>query len=69
MPLYTIFKDLEFQFLCLVPNNIDFVFSFPKCILNLLSTNESHALEKSLVSCFSILILLLSCKSIQVSSA
>ena len=25
MPLYTIFKDLAFRSLCLVPNNIDFV--------------------------------------------
>ena len=39
MPLYTIFKDLAFPSLCLVPNNIDFVLSCPKCILNLLSTN------------------------------
>ena len=69
MPLYTIFKDLAFRSLCLVPNNIDFVLSCPKCILNLLSTNQSHTLEKSLISCFSISILLLCWKTIQVSSA
>ena len=54
MPLYTIFKDLAFRSLCLVPNNIDFVLSYPKGILNLLSTNQSHTLEKSLISWFSI---------------
>ena len=30
VPLYTIFKDLAFQGLSLVPNNIDFVLSCPK---------------------------------------
>ena len=54
MPLYTIFKDLAFHSLCLVPNNIDFVLSCLKCILNLLSTNQSHKLKKSLIRCFSI---------------
>ena len=34
MPLYTIFKDLVFQSLCLVPNNIDSVLSCLKCMLN-----------------------------------
>ena len=53
MPFYTIFKDLACRSLCLVPNNIDFVLSCPKCILNLLSRNQSHTLEKSLISCFS----------------
>ena len=54
MQSYTIFKDLAFRSLCLIPNNIDFVLSCPKCILNLLSTNQSHRLEKSLIICFSI---------------
>ena len=57
MALYTIFKDLAFQSLCLVPNNIGFLLSCPKCILNLLSTNQSQTLEKSLISCFSISVL------------
>ena len=52
------FKDLAFQSLCLLPSNIDFVLSYPKLILNLL-TNQSHKLEKSLISCFSISITLL----------
>ena len=39
MPLCAIFKDLAFQSLCLIPNNIDFVLSCLNCILNLLSTN------------------------------
>ena len=69
MPLYTIFMDLAFQSLCLVPNNIDFVLYCPKCILNLLSRSQSHTLEKSLISCFSISISLLCWKTIQVSSA
>ena len=69
MPLYTISKDLAFQSLCLVPINIDFVLSCPKCILILLSTNQSHTLEKSLISCFSISISLLCWKTIRVSSA
>ena len=63
------FKDLAFRSLCLVTNNIDFVLSCPQCILNLLSTNQSHKLEKSLISCFSISIALLCWKTIQVSSA
>ena len=48
------FKALAFQTLCLVPNKIDFVLSWPKCTLNLLSKNQSHKLEESLSSCFSI---------------
>ena len=36
VPLYTIFKDLSFRSLCLVPNTIEFVLSCPKCILDLL---------------------------------
>ena len=43
--LYTIFKDLAFRSLCLVVNNIDFALSCPKCILNFLSTNQSHKLK------------------------
>ena len=53
MPLHTIFKNLAFRSFCLVPSNIDFILSCPKCILNLLSTIQSHTLEKSLISCFS----------------
>ena len=34
------FKVLAFRSLCLVPNKIDFVLSWPKCTLNLLSTSE-----------------------------
>ena len=48
------FKALAFQILCIVRSKLDFVFSWPNCALNLLSTNESHKLEKSLSSCFSI---------------
>ena len=44
------FKTLAFRILCLVPNKIDFVLSWPKCTLNLLSTNQSHKLEKSFSS-------------------
>ena len=61
------FKALAFQNLCLVPNKIDFVFSWPKCTLNLLSTNQSHKLEKSLSSCFSISVTFLWWKTLQVS--
>ena len=68
MPLYTIFKGLALRSLCLVPNNIDFVLSCPKSILNLLSTNQLHKLEKSPISCFSVSISLLSWKNIEVSS-
>ena len=57
MPLYAILKDLAFRNLSLEPNKIDFVLSCPKCILNLLSTNQSHKLEKSLISCFCVGIL------------
>ena len=39
--LYTISRDFAFQSSCLVPNNVDFVLSCPKCILNLLSTSQS----------------------------
>ena len=48
------FKALAFQSLCLAPNKIDFVLSWPKYTLNLLSTNQSHKLERSFSSCFSI---------------
>ena len=64
MPLYTIFKDLVFQSLSLVLNNVDIVLSCPKCILYLLSTNQSHTLEKCLISCFSISIALFSWRTI-----
>ena len=68
MSLYVIFKGLSFRNLCLVTNNTDFALSCAKCILNLLSTNQSQKLKKSLISCFSISILLLCWKTIQVSS-
>ena len=54
VPLYTMFKALACQSLYSVLNKIDFVLSWPKCSLNLLSTNQSHKHEKSLSSCFSI---------------
>ena len=41
-------------FLNLEAKSIDFVLSSPKLILSLLSTNQSHILEKSTFSCFSI---------------
>ena len=63
------FKALVFQRLCLVPNKIDFVLSWPKCTLNLSSTNQSYKLEKSLSSCFSISVTFLCWKTMQVSSA
>ena len=46
------FKALAFRSLCLAPNKIDFVLSWPKCTLNLLSTNQSHKLENLLVVAF-----------------
>ena len=63
------FKALAFRSLCLVPNKIDLVLSWSKCALNLLSTNQSHKLEKSLSSCFSIPVTFLCWKTMQVSSA
>ena len=38
------FKALAFPSLCLVPNRIDFVLSWPKCTLNQLSTNLKNPL-------------------------
>ena len=69
--LYTISKDFAFQSLCLVPNNVDFVLSCPKCVYLICCQQASqwHKLEKSLISCFSISVPLLSWKYIQVSSA
>ena len=66
LPLYTIFKDLALPSLCLVPYKIDFVLSCLKCILNLLSTNQSHKLEKPLIGCFSVSVTLLCWNTIQV---
>ena len=63
------FKALAFRSFYVVPNKIDFVFSWPKCTLNLLSTNQSHKLEKSLSSCFSISVTFLCLKTMQASSA
>ena len=63
------FKALACRSLCLVPNKIDFVSSWLKCTLNLLSTNQLHKLEKSLSSCFSISVTFLCWKTMQVSSA
>ena len=54
IPLRTICNDLAFPNLCIVPINIDFALSCPKCILNLLSTKQSHKPEKYLISSFSI---------------
>ena len=65
IPLYTMFKALVFQSLCLVPNKTDFVLSWPKCTLNLLSINQSHKLEKSLSSCFSISVTFLCWKTMR----
>ena len=53
MPLYTIFKDLVFQSLCLVPNNIDSVLSCLKCMLNFFLPNHLQKLEKAQNSCYS----------------
>ena len=63
------FKALAFRSLCLVPNKTDFALSWPKCTLNLISTNQSHKLEISLSSCFSSSVTLLFWKTMQVSSA
>ena len=60
------FKALAFRGLCLVPTKIGFVLSWSKCILNLLSTNQPHKIEKSLSSCFSISVTYW--KTMQVSS-
>ena len=62
------FQALAFRSLSLVPNKIDFVFSWPKCTLNLLLADKSHKLEKSLSSSFSISVAFLSWKTMQVSS-
>ena len=62
------FKALAFQSLCLEPNEIDFVLSWLKCILNLLSTNQSHKLEKYLSSCFSVSVTFLCWKIMQLPS-
>ena len=64
---FMIFKDLPFPGLCLVLNNIDFVLSGLKCILNFLSTNQSSKLEKSLISCFPVSMTILCWKTKQVS--
>ena len=62
-------KVLVFGSFCLVLNKIDFVLSLVKCILNLLSTNQSHKLEKSLSSSFSNSVTFLKWKTTQRSSA
>ena len=67
--LDTMFKVLAFRSLCLVPNKTDFVLSWPKCILNLLSTDQSHKLKKFLSSCFSMPVPFLCWKTLQVPSA
>ena len=48
--------SISFMFfnLWVVPKTIDFVLSSPKCILSLLSTNQSHNVLKSSLSLFSI---------------
>ena len=50
-------------------NKIDFILSSPKCILSLLSTNQSQILLKSLVNCFFISVTFLCWKSRHESSA
>ena len=40
------FKDLVFQILCLVRNNLDFGFTFLKGIFNSFLTNQLKKLEK-----------------------
>ena len=51
---------------CLVPNKTEFVSLWPQCILSIISTNQSHKLEKSLSSCFAITVLFLCLKTMQV---
>ena len=46
------FKSLAFQSWRSVPNKINFILSWSKCTLNLLSTNQSHKLEKSFIAAF-----------------
>ena len=46
--LYWASSAFEFLISCLLPNKIDFVLSSPKCILNLLSTNQSQSMVKFL---------------------
>ena len=65
--LYTVFKVLAFRSLCF-RNKIDFALTWPTCTRNLLSKNQSHKLEKSISSCFSISITSLCCKTMQISS-
>ena len=63
------FKALAFRSLCLVPKKIDFLLSWTKSTLNLLSTNQSLKLEKSFSSCFSISVTFPCWKTMEVSSA
>ena len=52
--LYFIFSFLALLILRLLAKIIDLVLSSPKYTVNLLSTNQSQAVSKSLFSCFSI---------------
>ena len=47
MPLCTLFKDLPFQSLCLVPNNIDF-FCFVQSVYLICCQQTSHTRLKNL---------------------
>ena len=49
---YFILSFQKFFFLNLEAKSIDFVVSSPMWILSLLSTNQSHILEKSTFNCF-----------------
>ena len=70
MSLYRVFKSLAFRSLCLVPNEIGFVLTLHKYLLNLLSKRESQKLENFPNSCFSISVkTVLYLKIMQVSSA
>ena len=51
---YFMLTFLMFSFLNVEAKSIDFVLSSPNEILSLFSTNQSHILEKSTFSCFSI---------------
>ena len=52
--LYFTFSFLVLSILCLLAKRIYTVLSYRKCMLNLLSTNQSQIFSKSLFSCFSI---------------
>ena len=51
---YFVLRFLIFFLLNLEAKSVNFVFSLPKCILSLLSTNQSHISEKILLYYFSV---------------